>query len=350
MSGGRTAGEQIGEMGAASPFVSDPATTRLFDPSALRIVFLGTAPFAVPSLLALADCPSVQIVAVFTPPDRPAGRGRQPRASAVKLAALNHGLPVYQPERVSRGDGLAKLRELRPDLVFVAAFGEILSEQVLATPVLGAINLHASLLPRYRGAAPIQRAIMAGERVTGVTVQWMAQQMDAGDVILQHEAEIGEEEDFASLHDRLAALGAIATVTAVDLVCRGEALRIPQDHSEASYAPPITAHDLAIDWTRPAEQLARQVRALSPLPGARTIRQGELLKIFAARPAKILIPEGGIPGQVMEFTSEGFIVSTGDPPSGGLLVSRVQPAGRKAMSAVDYLKGYRFQRGDRLGA
>jgi methionyl-tRNA formyltransferase len=219
-------------------------------------------------------------------------------------------------------------------------------------------------------SAPIQRAIMAGERVTGVTVQWMARAMDAGDIILQREIEIGEDEDFGRLHDRLAAPGSAAVAEAVDLISRGQAPRIPQDHSQATYAPPITPPDLVVDWERPAAELVRLVRALSPQPGARTTRDGEILKLLAARPEAILpaggtsigssgpaakppgpgknnVPSGGIPGQVMELSSDGFLVMTG---AGCLLVLRVQPAGRRAMSATDYLKGYRLQRGDRLGA
>ena len=348
----------------------------------LRIVFMGTAAFAVPSLHALAEGQArglALLTGVFAPPDRPAGRGRLPRAPAVKVAALElaadraglglpypSDLPVHQPYRVSRGEGIEQLRQLQPDLVVVAAFGEILSEEALTVPRLGAINIHASLLPRWRGAAPIQRAIMAGERVTGVSVQWMAREMDAGDLILQRQVEIGEEEDFGSLHDRLAAAAADAAVEAVELIRRSEAPHVPQDHSQATYAPAITPEDLTIDWSRPAKEIAGLVRALSPQPGARTTRGGNLLKVLCARavPRAALVDrdggplkaglatkkdfcQGGIPGQVMELLNEGFLVLTGD---GCLLVLRVQPAGRKAMSAADYLKGYRLGREERLGS
>jgi methionyl-tRNA formyltransferase len=212
---------------------------------------------------------------------------------------------------------------------------------------------------------------MAGERVTGVSVQWMARQTDAGDLILRREVGIGEEEDFGSLHDRLAAVAAAAAVEAVELIRRGEAPRLPQDHSQATYAPPITADDLTIDWSRPADELARLVRAFSPKPGARTMRGGDMLKVLSARavprsaladrdggPPKANVTcgaglatkkasgEGGIPGQVVESGNDGFFVVTGE---GCLLVLRVQPAGRKAMSAADYVKGYRLGREERLG-
>ncbi len=312
----------------------------------LRIAFLGTAGFAVPALRALASGPE-EVVAVFTRPDRPAGRGRRLRAPALKLAAEELRLPLFQPERVSAGEGLEQLRRVRPDLVFVTAFGEILKDEALSLARRGTVNLHASLLPRYRGAAPIQRALMAGERVTGVTVQWMAAEMDAGDILLQRSLEIGEEEDFGSLHDRLAALGAELAVESVALIGRGAAPRLPQDHDRAIYAPPIRGGELVIDWSRPAAELARLVRALSPRPGARTTRDNEILKVLSARDGKNAAGRGGIPGEVIEFTSDGFWVAAGDA---SLLVTRVQPAGRKAMSAADYLKGYRLEKGERLGA
>ncbi len=311
----------------------------------LRIAFVGTAEFAVPTLHTLAQGED-KVVAVFTRPDRPAGRGRRLRPPPVKRAAETLGLAVRQPERVSRGEGLQALRSARPDLMVVCAFGEILGEDALAVPPLGAINLHASLLPRYRGAAPIQRALMAGERATGVTVQWMTRDMDAGDILLQREAVIGEEEDCAGLHERLAALGAEATMESVALIRQGAGPRIPQNDEQATYAPAIGKDELVIDWGGRAETLGRLIRALSPRPGARTTRSDEMLKILGARQGKKAAGEGGIPGRIMELGSDGFWVATGD---GCLLVTRVQPAGRRAMSAPDYVKGYRLRAGERLG-
>jgi len=311
----------------------------------LRIAFLGTADFAVPTLRAIAAGSHV-VVAVFTPPDRPAGRGRKLRPPPVKVAAQERGLPVFQPEKVSRGEGLDRLQNLSPDVLFVVAFGEILLKAALDVPSMAAVNLHASLLPAYRGAAPIQRALLAGERVTGVTVQWMADEMDAGDIILRKELSIGEDEDFGIVHGRLAALGAEAAVQSLDLLSSSTALRIPQDNEHATYAPPIEPSDLVIDWGRPAAEILRMVRAFAPRPGARSTRSGGILKFLSAREEKKTVLQGGIPGQIMEFTDEGFVVTTGD---GGLLVLRVQPAGRKAISAADYVRGYRLQRGERLG-
>jgi methionyl-tRNA formyltransferase len=306
---------------------------------------MGTAEFAVPTLRELAEG-GEEIAAVFTP-DRPAGRGRRLRPPPVKRAAEEIGLPVHQPERVGVGEGLGLLRSMGPDLIVVVAFGEILSEEALSVPGLGGINTHASLLPHYRGAAPIQRALMAGERLSGVTVQWMSAEMDAGDILLQRELAIGEEEDFGSLHDRLAAVGAEATAESVALIRRGKAPRDRQDHSQASYAPPIRREELVIDWGRSAQEVARLVCAFSPRPGARTTHEGDLLKVLAARPGKNAAAAGGIPGQIMELTSDGFWVATGD---GRLLVTRVQSAGRRAMSAAEYLKGHRLPVGGRLGS
>jgi methionyl-tRNA formyltransferase len=311
----------------------------------LRTAFLGTAEFAVPALRLLARGPS-EIVAVFTRPDRPAGRGRRLRASPVKLAAQELGLPLFQPERLSAGEGLEALRATSPDLIFVAAFGEVLSEEALSVPRLGAMNLHASLLPQYRGAAPIQRALMAGEAETGVTVQWMAAELDAGDIILQRRAAIGPEDDFGALHDRLAALGAEAAAESIDLVRAGTAPRTAQTHGKATYAPSIRREELVIEWGRPAAALVNLIRALSPRPGARTSRAGELLKVLAAHEGRKAAAGAGLPGVVMEVTSEGFWVAAGD---GRLQVERVQPAGRKVMAAGDYVKGYRLERGERLG-
>ena len=319
-------------------------------PSRLRIAFLGTAQFAVPTLRALAQSRH-QIVAVVTRPDRPAGRGRRPRPSPVKLAAQEFGLAVLQPERTGEDPGLGPLRELSPDMLFVAAFGEILTEEALSVPRMGAVNLHASLLPKHRGAAPIQRAILGGDEETGVTVQWMALALDAGDILLQHSLPIGPEEGYGSLHDRLADLGAQASLEAVDLLGRGAAPRLPQPADGISYAPPVRREELTIDWRQEAEHIARAVRAFSPSPGARTTRKGRLLKLLLARHQAASATESagedtGTPGAIVELTKEGFWVKAG---KGQVLALTVQPEARGVMSAADYVKGYRLSVGERLG-
>jgi methionyl-tRNA formyltransferase len=247
---------------------------------------------------------------------------------------------------VSESEGLGLLRGLAPDLIFVAAFGEILSEEVLSVPRLAALNLHASLLPRYRGAAPIQRALMAGETETGVTVQWMTSELDAGDILLQRAVSIATDEVFGSLHDRLAELGAELAVEAVALARKGEAPRLPQDEQEVTYAPPIRREELHLDWTLASDVLAHRVRALSPHPGARTSHRGRLLKVLQVEQANNTHEGAGVPGDIRELADRGFWVQAGE---GRLLVLQVQPAGRRAMGAADYARGHRVQLGEHLG-
>jgi methionyl-tRNA formyltransferase len=235
---------------------------------------------------------------------------------------------------------------LAPDLLFVCALGEVLSGEVLNAARLGAVNLHASLLPAYRGAAPIQRALMAGEPRTGVTVQWMASELDAGDILLQREIDVRAGEDLGALSERLSALGARAAVESVALIRSVEAPCVPLVHLKATHAPPIRREELVIDWIKSAAELDRLVRALSPRPGARTTRGGDLLKVLSAREGKNAGEARGIAGQVMELTSEGFWVATGE---GRLLVLSVQPAGRRVMTGGAYVHGYRLAPGERLG-
>lgn len=311
----------------------------------LRIVFLGTSAFAVPTLKALDQGPD-DLVAVITRPDRPAGRGRRLRPPPIKIAARALGLPLFQPERVSVGAGLEQLRALQPDVLLVAAYGEILKEEVLSLPRLGPVNLHASLLPKWRGAAPIQRALLAGETETGVTAQWMAIGLDTGDVILQRALPIGPEENFGSLHDRLADLAAQIALETLDLIRRGAAPHLPQDHSAATYAPPIRREELLLDWRQPVEQVLNTVRAFSPRPGARTYDRGRLLKVLTAGPQKNSVAPRGGPGEIVEISQEGLHVQTG---SDSLIILQVQPEGRTPMSAGDYALGRRLQRGQILG-
>jgi methionyl-tRNA formyltransferase len=311
----------------------------------LRIAFLGTADFAVPALTALAHAEHT-IAGVFTRPDRPAGRGRKLRPPPVKAAAETLGLPVYQPPRVSVGEGLAELRTVAPDLILTIAYGEILREEVLSLPPRGAVNLHASLLPKYRGAAPIQWALLNGETATGVTAQWMARELDAGDIILQRSLAIGPEEDFGSLHDRLARLAAEMAVETVALIARGEAPRTAQEAVAATFAPPIAREDLLLDWRAPGAAVVARVRAFSPSPGARTTHEGRSVKVLAARLVKRERRPRGVPGAVVETGREGFMVAAGED---GVLVLRVQPEGRKPMSGADYVLGYHVRTGQVLG-
>jgi len=311
----------------------------------LRVVFLGTASFAVPALRAVAGS-AHRLVGVVTRPDAPAGRGRRLRASPVKVAADQLGLPVVQPARVSDPQGVALLRDLALDALLVVAFGELLAQEVLAIPRTGPVNLHASLLPRYRGAAPIQRALLAGERQTGVTAQWMALELDAGDIILQRPLAIGGEEDFGSLHDRLAATAAEVALEVLALLSSGKAPRIPQPGEGVTYAPAIRPADLIIDWQKPAAALASAVRAFSPRPGARTIHAGRLLKLLAAKVDQEALARAGMPGQIVALERQGFAVATG---KGVLWPLTVHPEGGRVMSGEEYARGHHLSVGERLG-
>jgi len=310
----------------------------------LRIVFMGTPEFAVPSLLGLLR-DAHQIVAVVTQPDRPRGRGLEQASPAVKLAAQRHRLLVCQPRSVKSPDFIRYVEGLEPDLIVVVAFGRILPRALLEVPKLGAVNLHASLLPRYRGAAPIQRAIMAGERISGVTTMYMSEKMDEGDIILSKELPIKPDDTAGTLHDRMMHEGAHLLVETVRLVSEGRALRVPQDPSEATYAPPLTSEDEVIDWNKTAEEIGNLIRGLNPWPGAHTSRDGRKLKVFRA---KVLDDAStGRPGEVVETRDkEGFVVQAG---RGRVLVQEVQPEGGRRMDAASYLNGYRLRPGEVLG-
>lgn len=308
----------------------------------VRIVFMGTPQFAVPALERLA--PSVQ--AVVTQPDRRRGRGQQLWPSPIKAAALALGLPVLQPERVREESFLNQLRELKPDLITVVAFGQILPPALLAIPPLGCINVHASLLPRLRGAAPIQRSIMNGDTRTGVCTMYMDQGLDTGDVIYQEEEIILPEDTAGSLAQRLAVKGADLLCRTVKAIEQGIAPSQPQDSSLASWAPPITKEEEIIRWDKGALQLANQIRGLNPRPGAVTFALGMRLKIWRARAISDKTVAGN-PGQVLKIEGEaGILVST---PDGALLVQEVQPAGKRIMTAAEYARGYRVRPGDVWG-
>lgn len=310
----------------------------------LRLVFMGTPAFALPALEALAKGPW-QLVAAVTQPDRPRGRGRQPAAPPVKEAARAMGVPVLQPADLREGEARAELAALRPDLIVTAAFGQILPPAVLDIPPLGCLNLHASLLPRYRGAAPIQRAVMDGERVTGVTTMYMARGLDTGDVILQAATSIGARETAGELEERLATLGARLLYETVSLVAEGRAPRRPQENALATWAPPLRREEERIAWERPAGRIVGLVRGLNPQPGAYTTWGEKRFKVWRAEEREA--PGGAEPGTVLEvLPGAGFLVQAG---RGAVLVQQVQPAGKKTMAAADFVLGYRLQAGDRLG-
>jgi methionyl-tRNA formyltransferase len=290
----------------------------------------------VPALEALLRS-SHQVVAVYTQPDRPAGRGQQLAASAVKQCAVRHGLPVEQPATLREPAALERLQRWSPDIMVVAAYGLLLPQAILQTPRLGCINIHASLLPRWRGAAPIQRAIAAGDAQTGVTIMQMEAGLDTGPMLLTRATPIDARETAASLHDRLATLGAAALLDALEEVAQGTAQPRPQPAEGVTHATKLRKEEAAIDWSQPAAEIDRQIRAFDPWPVAETRLYGQQLRIWQAMPVDT--PASRAAGEVIATSAAGIDVSTG---KGVLRLTRVQSAGRKALSAAEFLKAHRL--------
>lgn len=304
-----------------------------------RVVFFGTPDFAVPSLAALLEA-DITVVGVVTQPDRPQGRGLTLQAPPVKELALEYGLPVLQPERIREPEAIEAIAALRPDCFVVVAYGQILPRTLLEMPRLGAYNVHASLLPKYRGAAPINWAIINGESETGVTVQHMVRKLDAGDIVAQMATPIGATETADELHDRLADLGAELIVPTLRQVFAGTATRTPQDPAQVSHVGMLSRELARIDWTRPAAELEPFVRGLNSWPVAHTVLDGVRLKVWRA---ELGTPDtaGSAPGTVA-VTDESIAVATG---AGWLKLLEVQAEGRARMSVGDYLRGHRVADG-----
>jgi len=309
-----------------------------------RTVFMGTPAFACPILEALLARPD-PVVAIVCQPDRARGRGLAVSAPEVKQLAQQRGLPVLQPERLKEPAFQETLRALAPDVIVVAAYGKILPPAVLALPRHGCVNVHASLLPRHRGAAPIAWAIMAGDPVTGVTIMMMNERMDEGDVVLRRETPIAPDETGGSLTARLAALGAETIGPALDGLRAGTLRATPQPATGVTYAPRIEAEHCRLDWSRAAVDLEHQVRALAPAPSAFTTLDGRRLKVHRA--AVAAHPAGGEPGRVLTAGPGGLVVGAG---SGALALLELQPEGRRRMTATEFLAGHRVAPGACLGA
>ncbi len=307
----------------------------------MRIIFAGTPPFAAAALHALAEA-GHDIALVLTQPDRPAGRGMKLTPSAVKQAALARGLPVSQPATLKTPETQAELAAVNADVMVVAAYGLILPQAVLDLPRHGCLNIHASLLPRWRGAAPIQRAILAGDAETGITIMQMDAGLDTGAMLLKAVVPIRDTDTAASLHDTLAAAGAQAIVDA--LAGYDALVPEPQDDSQATYAAKLTKDEARLDWEQPADALARAVRAYHPAPGAWTLLDGAPLKVWLAEPAKA---PGGAPGEVVRAEAGQLVVACGQ---GALALQEIQPAGSKRMSAAAFLTGRSLPPGTRLGS
>jgi methionyl-tRNA formyltransferase len=318
----------------------------------MRIVFMGTPDFAVPSLRKI-DSGGHDVRLVVTQPDRPAGRGRKLTAPPVKLAALDLGIPIEQPETVNTDEFAIRLRSLAPDVLVVVAFGQILKQKLLDIPSRGAVNAHASLLPDYRGVAPINWVIINGESETGVTTMYMARKVDAGEIILSRSTSIGPDETAGELYERLSDLSGDLLVETLALIERGEAPRIPQGEPSVGYARKLRKEDGEIDWARDARTVADHIRGMTPWPGAYTWFRGKTLLVTRARqvsrPRPATPGQGvseasitGRPGEILSISDAGIEVATA---GGAVLLTGVKPEGKREMTGAEFVRGYRPESG-----
>ena len=301
----------------------------------MRLVFMGTPDFAAASLKKLLD-EHYDVAAVFTQPDKPKGRGMELAVSPVKALALEAGLPVYQPLKLRDGTALETLKELAPDVIVVVAYGRILPKDILELPKYGCINVHGSLLPRYRGSAPIQWAVLNGDRVTGVSTMYLAEAMDAGDVIYTAETEVGEQETSGELFDRLMVLGAELLDKTLRAIEAGTAPRTPQNEAEATYTTMLDKSMCPIDWNRTAREISKQIYGLQPWPVATTEIEGGVFRIFAAEYTEHHTNKA--PGSIVAAGKQGIEFACGGGET--LLVTELQAPGKKRMRAADYLLGH----------
>lgn len=304
----------------------------------MRIVFIGTGEIGVPVLRSLLKSPQHQLVGVITQPDKPAGREQHIKAPPIKAALEGSALPIFQPARIKGEGAVAEIRGLAPDVIVVMAYGQILPRSVLEIPRVACLNLHASLLPRHRGAAPIQAAILAGDRESGITVMYMDEGLDTGDVLLQTRLELATDETGGSLHDRLAQIAPAALDEALAHLQKGIAPRIPQDSSVATYSPKLEREDGRIDWSETAAQIERKIRAFDPWPGALTLIRDAAgrerkLKIFSAT---VTESTRAAPGEILRSESS-LVIAAAD---GALSLGEVQLEGKRRMKATDFLRGH----------
>jgi methionyl-tRNA formyltransferase len=304
----------------------------------MRIIFIGTGEIGVPTLQALQKSEH-EIVAVVTQPDKPVGRDQHIEASPIKKALAGTKMSILQPARIKDRQVIEEIRALQPDVIVVVAYGQILTRAVLEIPKIACLNLHASLLPRWRGAAPIQAAIAAGDRETGITVMYMDEGLDTGDILMQSRIDISPNETGGSLHDRLGKIAAEALIESLDLLSKGAAPRIPQDDALVSYAPKLTRDQGKIDWTEPAVVIERKIRAFDPWPSTFMLLDGpggrsQKLKIFRA---SVVPGEQAAPGKILRADQEGILVSA---KSGAVLLGEVQLEGKRRMSAAEFVHGH----------
>jgi methionyl-tRNA formyltransferase len=304
----------------------------------MRVLFIGTGEIGVPALRSLLNSQQHELVGIVTQPDRLAGRDQRLQSPPIKSALADSAIPILQPHQIKRAGASTKIRALAPDVIVVMAYGQILPRAVLEIPRVACLNLHASLLPRHRGAAPIQAAILAGDRESGVTVMYMDEGLDTGDILLQSPLEIAANETGGSLHDRLAQIAPAALDKALSQLQKGNALRVSQDSSTATYAPKLEREDGRIDWTESAAVIERKIRAFNPWPGAFTVLRDDAncnrkLKVFSAA---IVESENSAPGEILH-TGEAITITARD---GALSLGEVQLEGKRRMSAAEFLRGH----------
>ena len=303
----------------------------------MRIVFMGTPDFAAASLKKLID-EKYEIAGVFTQPDKPKGRGMEMSFSPVKQLALENDLPVFQPEKMRDGTALGIVRKLDPDILVVVAYGRILPDDILAVPKFGAVNVHGSLLPRYRGAAPIQWAVLNGDKTTGVTTMYLAHDMDAGDVIYTEETEIGEFETAGELFDRLMDMGAELLIKTLRDIEAGAAPRTPQDPAEASYVKMLDKSICPIDWNKTPREIVKHIYGLQPWPVATMELEGKTFRVFGAAYTERRTDKA--PGSIVRADEEGIAMACADGQC--LLITELQAPGKKRMKASDFLRGHKI--------
>lgn len=308
----------------------------------MKILFMGTPDFAVSSLEAVIAA-GHQVIGVVTQPDRPKGRGKKIAFSPVKEAALRHSLPVFQPQRVKTADFYQLLQELNPDVIVVVAFGQLLSKEILFAPPYGCINVHASLLPRYRGAAPLHWAVVNGETETGVTTMHMNEGLDTGDMIFKEKITVSDLDNTGLVHDKLAQLGGEVLVATIKALEEGTAPRIPQEEQDATYAPLLNKEHELINWQRTVEEVHNQIRGMNPWPGAHTHLEHKRLKVRATQIFTTKDKSQAKAGEIIEiFPQKGFVVQTGQ---GQLLITEIQLEGSKAVSCPEFLRGRSLEKG-----
>lgn len=299
-----------------------------------KVVFMGTPDFSVPVLQTLIE-DGYSIAAVVTQPDRPVGRKRMLTPPPVKAAAMEHNIPVLQPEKLRSSEELQQIIDLEPDVIVTAAYGQILPKELLEAPKFGCINVHASLLPELRGGAPIHYAILQGKPKTGITIMYMAERLDAGDIISQAEVIIEETDHVGSLHDKLSAAGSKLLSETLPKLIAGEVSPVPQEEAKATFASNIKREQEKIDWSKTGEDIYNHIRGLHPWPVAYTMLDGQVMKVWWGE--KVSAAKKAEPGTIIELTTDGFIAATGNDTA--IKITDVQPSGKKRMTAEQYLRG-----------